>query len=343
MQHCSGDEQQGYISGIKDKELELWSLRDSNNEPHCTVEYEVGEKEIKQIKGKNNKGIIPKYVPYVREFLELQQKEKKISKFNKHDLTQSGILVQKGIWYNVYRLPENFTVLGDLRLFDMNKYVTYLPKGLYIRGSAYFNGIKITELPEDFKVQRDINLSNSEIKELPDNFKVNGYLDLKKSKIIKLPENLNVRGDLDISDTELVELPKGLNIMRSLFMEKTNIKEIPKGIKIGGDLNLRNTKVTTLPDRFTVHNLYLNSLMESLPDNLTVDLLDLSGSKIQKLPKGLTVRKLNIVNTAISELPKDLVLLEGGVIVLTKKQIPDIDNKWKNNLTFINRPIKIGF
>ncbi len=56
MRHCCGS----YYG----KGLEVYSLRDGKNMPHCTMEKD------KQIKGKGNGDIHPKYIKYVVEFLE---------------------------------------------------------------------------------------------------------------------------------------------------------------------------------------------------------------------------------------------------------------------------------
>jgi len=62
MSHCLA----GYNPG---KDFNIYSLRDSKNNPHCTIEVR-GEKEINQIKGKGNGSIHPKYINYVLSFLD---------------------------------------------------------------------------------------------------------------------------------------------------------------------------------------------------------------------------------------------------------------------------------
>jgi hypothetical protein len=56
MKHCVGGG--NYIN------KDIYSLRDKNNKPHCTIEKD------KQIKGKGNGSIAPKYIGHVVEFLE---------------------------------------------------------------------------------------------------------------------------------------------------------------------------------------------------------------------------------------------------------------------------------
>jgi hypothetical protein len=56
MRHC--------VSGYFGRDVEIFSLRDKNNDPHCTMEKD------NQIKGKGNGDIHPKYIDYVVRFLE---------------------------------------------------------------------------------------------------------------------------------------------------------------------------------------------------------------------------------------------------------------------------------
>jgi len=61
MSHCVGS----YYgkTGVK-----VYSLRDPNNKPHCTIEV-VGDSNIQQIKGRGNGSIHPNYIRFVLSFL----------------------------------------------------------------------------------------------------------------------------------------------------------------------------------------------------------------------------------------------------------------------------------
>lgn len=56
MRHCVAD----YYG----RDVEIYSLRDTNNNPHCTMEKD------RQIKGKGNGPIHPKYIGYIVAWLE---------------------------------------------------------------------------------------------------------------------------------------------------------------------------------------------------------------------------------------------------------------------------------
>jgi hypothetical protein len=223
MGHCTKDEKQGYFNKIKAKKIELWSLRDPSNGPHCTIEYLIKEKKVLQIKGKQNKGVVSKYLPYVKEFLQdLSKKKKLILNFDLDGLLNIGILEQDGQWYDILCLPENFTVKGDLDL----------------------SNTKIKELPQDLKVSGSLNLSYTHIKELPEGLKVGGSLTLRYTKIKELPKGLKVGRYLDLYGTKIKELPSGLTVGSLINIRNTQIKTIKKSL-------LKNVKGKILKDDTT--------------------------------------------------------------------------------------------
>lgn len=70
MQHCLKDPGMGWDKKVKSSGLIILSLRDKNDEPHCTMEI-TKSGEVHQIKGKQNKALAPKYHKYVQDFLKL--------------------------------------------------------------------------------------------------------------------------------------------------------------------------------------------------------------------------------------------------------------------------------
>lgn len=65
MRHCVG-------SYASKKDVEIYSLRDAKNEPHCTIEVvrSGASEQIQQIKGKGNGPIHPNYIKYVLKILK---------------------------------------------------------------------------------------------------------------------------------------------------------------------------------------------------------------------------------------------------------------------------------
>lgn len=73
MGHCIGGG--SYGGALKSGRSEFYSLRDSRNEPHVTLEVLVdsdGGRKVHQMKGKQNARAIPKYQPYLVDFVREQ-------------------------------------------------------------------------------------------------------------------------------------------------------------------------------------------------------------------------------------------------------------------------------
>jgi len=68
--------------GVDGKATTLFSLRDENGEPHVTIAYNEKTKNVGQVKGKNNRRPVEKYMNYVNDFLGNLVKNNKLNSFN---------------------------------------------------------------------------------------------------------------------------------------------------------------------------------------------------------------------------------------------------------------------
>jgi hypothetical protein len=205
MQHCSGDETQGYFNKIASKEIELWSLRDRYNNPHCTVEYDTNWHIIHQIKGKNNKGILNKYVRYLQEFITYMKNITQIT-FEGNTLAALGIFVQNNRWCSIEDIPENYVVDGDLNLGGSN--IEYLPIGLHVKGNCYLSGTRLKEIGKGLCVDGDATFAYTCIKCIPSGVIIKGNLHLANSAVEHLSLDLVVGGTLDLRGTHIRNNPK---------------------------------------------------------------------------------------------------------------------------------------
>jgi hypothetical protein len=306
MQHCVGQEQQAYIRNVAKGTLQIWSLRDKSNNPHCTIEYIPKTKKINQIKGKQNNGVVSKYVPYVKKVLEIAKKKKMVTEIE--DLINIGMVEVEGNWYDIHNLPPGLKVEGDLDLEDLQ--IKVLPEDLEVGGSLNLAGTQITSLPEDLKVEGDLDLSDSKITVLPEDLEVGGSLVLRNTQITSLPKGLKVGGNLVLRNTQITSLPEGLNVGGNLDLSDSKITVLPKGLNVGGNLDLSDSSITSLSEGLKVGGTLdlIGTKITSLPEDLNVGgSLVLSDTKITVLPKGLNVGgNLWLRNTQITSLPEDL-------------------------------------
>lgn len=106
MGHC--------VAGYYGNGKTIYSLRDKNNMPHCTMEKD------QQVKGKGNKGVISDYVGYIVKFLEFtgmtvgDSEMKHLGYVNVEDLIKKEPdLVFPELFNGKYFLADNLSKVSD--------------------------------------------------------------------------------------------------------------------------------------------------------------------------------------------------------------------------------------
>jgi len=279
MQHCMRDDPKHYC-----EDQYIFSLRDSKGESHITISAtETGA--IMEIKGKQNARPKPKYIPYLREFIESSGMPVKVDgsgmgmvpygdQFYFEDSPEWGHML-KTVIEPLQRKTFNSIKRGettDINLSDL--FIKQLPK--------WFETIEID----------DLDLSGNPISVLP-NFKyIGGSLTLDNTNIDKLPNNLKIGGSLSIANIPINQLPSGLSIGEELNCIKNTFVKLPDDISVGWNINILETPITSLPNNFNVEgSLYLKDVL------------------LKELPARLVVKQdLTILSTPIEKLPKDLIV-----------------------------------
>lgn len=136
MGHCVG--KGGYDEGVKKGTTKIYSIRDERGEPHCTIE--IRGNDIEQIKGKQNKAPVHKYVSAIKSFIE--QKNFNIER----GLRELGLFKQEGKLYDLFNLPKNFVVKDNVNLINLG--LEQLPdlSTVTIEGGFYCGFNKLTSL-----------------------------------------------------------------------------------------------------------------------------------------------------------------------------------------------------
>lgn len=153
MGHCVG---QGYYDkGVADGSIQIYSIRDSDGDPHATLE--VRGKDVYQCKGKGNKTPVQRYIPAVQHFVESQKLE------IKHDMKNIGLIKQDGKYYSVYDLPDGFVVNGNLDLSDMDLIGVNL--NIIVTGMLDLRRAENIKLPKiaDFSKTEKVYLSDTDL------------------------------------------------------------------------------------------------------------------------------------------------------------------------------------
>ncbi len=106
MKHCVGS----YYEEVKNEGTQIFSLRDPDNDPHVTIEYQSDANGIAQIKGSSNKQVSEKYRKYCIDFICRKQYDY-IKDLDKLDLTDSkmrSILEEAGTFISEHYKDTTF-------------------------------------------------------------------------------------------------------------------------------------------------------------------------------------------------------------------------------------------
>ena len=148
MQHCIGQGAYDHRIQSKTSYAKFFSLRCSRNKPHATIE--TFGNAVSQCVGKQNRPVVKKYLPYLKELAD-----KKEWCFNTSQ-SQSGIIIQDDNIYSLEDLPDDFTFKGNL-IFHENTWLKSLPKNLTIEGDLHLDDCaNFRDVPEGLTVTGDI-------------------------------------------------------------------------------------------------------------------------------------------------------------------------------------------
>lgn len=256
MGHCVGS----YASEVKSGQIYIWSLRDSNNLPHATLEFSTKSKSIFQLKGKRNAPPIAKYVPY---FLEL--------------CTQKKLKVSPRGWEDVQAMSPTLKRLKDGQILDLAYSKGIIKMNLLLnkdsmQNDTTFIGRPGGELTLDGHIKYKPSVSSELIFPLNNltisgdfvNFTIandNSYYrrqtDDKKVLTTTLPYGtLKVDGDLDLSGfRSITRMPQRLVVGGDFHMSKLMKGRFPVEVIVKGNVYIpsRLQDKITVPDNVKVH------------------------------------------------------------------------------------------
>ena len=138
---------------------------------------------------------------------------------------------------------------------------------------------------------------------------------------------LKVKKTVDLRNKNITWLPNNLNVGWDLILSNNPITKLPENLSVES-LNINNTSISKIPDSLKIYcclNME-NTKVTEIP-NIKYIGIYAANSPINKIPENLFVRDLDISNTNVTELPKDLKIENILDISNTKiKRLPwDID------------------
>ena len=275
MKHCIG-KSDFYINKIKKGEIQAISLRDSDNIPHYTLEYEKKTKNIKQFKGGNDtsvnslpgskKIVIDTFNAFEKSGMEIQKcsenfdyclykntKDKTFNTLENKELTIDYIKKNKDLTF----IKGNLTVPQSITKEDLDLVLkTGIDVDLTNVPQKLKDGIKsisgnVTDNSMDILYPLLKNVSGSfwansatEIN-LPNLTSIGEFFSANSATEINLPNLTSVSGFLSANSATEINLPNLTSIGGSFWADSVtkinllNLKEIKKEFKI--NLNILKT------------------------------------------------------------------------------------------------------
>lgn len=284
MDHCVGS----YYDRVKNNETKIYSLRDTDNMPHCTIE--LTNSEIKQIKGRKNGIINEKYLKYIEDFIN--KKYIKFRSVSTYDLFVNGLVIANNHLYTFDNAPDNIIINSNLYLDVTN--IKRLPNGLTVDGSLYLPKT-IKYMPDNLTVLGELGIIGVQATKLGKNTNVQN-LTIGDSNFTELPDDLVVSGDLDIRGSNIKKIPR--LELKNLFAQKSKLETLPEGFK-ADTIDISYTQVRSLPSDLEVNDLNIEGTdIDTLPNIKIKDRLRI-GDKIEKIPDNFQIGRLTLFNRVI--------------------------------------------
>lgn len=202
MQHCVGHNPH-YYEEIQNGRCKIYSLRDKNNNPHCTIQVSSKDNSVIQIRGKQNTVVVPKYHRACSEFLGWL----KPSHVPEHDMRYLGLTRINNTVYNVLSLPDGLEVQDNLNLAGYGL-LESLPGNLTVHGNLSISRTNIRELPPDLYVGGSFSASSTPLQSIPETVHFGGSVNISDTPVTSFPEKA-INGMLNIRDSNITYLPKG--------------------------------------------------------------------------------------------------------------------------------------
>lgn len=235
MNHCVGD----YCKETANGNTSIYSLRDTYDKPHCTIEVRKGG-DLEQVKGNSNKPVKPEYIPYVLDFLKrMPVKVRDASR----ELLLSGILFTGRNYIDLRNLPPNYSIEEDLTL-DKLDFPIHFPRGLTIT-SLRVNATHVT-FDQGLTVDGLLWLSDIDRVELPANTTVYN-LRITDVRSVSIQPGFHAEGIVRIVNAGSVELPPNMWVEEDLILRSSRISQLPEGLHVGGVLNIAGTQIQEIP------------------------------------------------------------------------------------------------
>ena len=286
-----------------------------------------------------NRGITPEWLASKDGNLEIDGRTKQLPD---DELIVGGDLTITNPAFS--KFPDRVVVGGNLTIDHCD--LEDLPNRIEVYGSVLVVFSSFKRIHEGCTFHQSICFEHCQLQEIADFTHVHGILRLDNCIIDTLPKGLVVDEVLSISSTNIQSIPtdcrckeliasysKLQSIPDNWSVEGLNITgcpiaELPKGLVVDKILSIGYTNIQSIPADCRCKELIASySKLQSIPDNWSVEVLNLTGCPITELPNGLrNLKYLNIAYTRIREIKE---VYPGVEFNASNSQVSKLPDNWK--------------
>lgn len=296
MQHCIGAG--AYDNAVAKGSAEFLSLRDAAGNAHATMEVSVGEREIIQFQGKQNRNPEERYI----RLLLPMMKEKRLGLKRVH-------------------LGKTRFVDDDYRFVDLRN----LPNGAIIHRHVYIENEGSIAFPDELEIRGNLSFANCDNVRMPTNLNVTGNLVLDRTDGVTKCGELRVGGSLRVSECSWDQISDSLDA-GSVLITSSFVSKLADRVSVRQDLSIKDCAIPDLGTLDSIEGTLSLSMLPRFEFKKPIKVggrLDLPGYEMERLPEevyGYT--SLTIQNSAVTSLPEGLVLKELDISYTPIKELP---------------------
>ena len=192
--------------------------------------------------------------------------------------------------------------VGDLTLDERDEWI---PRDeIIVGGDLTIKNWKTGCLPPKVIVGGNLRIVNCCFVEFPAYIEVNGDVKIVNSHFESIHEGCHFRQSVSFDSSMIQHIHDDFHVHGDLKLSDCCISVLSKGLVVEGNLDISGTQIKVVPDDCSCRSLNAAySLVEKLPENWSVNELNLAHCPISELSKGVRVAKvLDISYTAIREI-----------------------------------------
>ena len=198
---------------------------------------------------------------------------------------------------------------------------------LIVGGYLMIKSCAFPKFPDRVVVGGNLTIDHCDLEDLPNQIEVYGSVFVSFSSFKRIHEGCTFHQSICFDHCQLREIADFTHVHGFLRLDHCIIDTLPKGLVVDDNLYIRSTNIQSIPADCRCKELIASySRLTKLPDNWSVEGLNLTGCPITELPKGLrNLKYLNIANTRIREITE---VYPGVVLEADYSRLAKLPDNW---------------